>query len=218
MHCRCALILLLLIPCSSQLAVIATFAAMVSFRVFAVYLLFCLVFSLMIYAMLNRLRPITSALTKATGASLRFSLFSAIKASCASVFSTAFPLVLGSIIISVLMYFGFVDLVTSVFAPFADQFLHLPPKAVSLYMLNVLKRDFGSSALLSLSGTAGGFDAIQMVVLMVMMTFTVPCFNSAVLLFKQEKLPAACFIWLGSFCISLFFAKIVSVVLLICFV
>ena len=49
-----------------------------------------------------------------------------------------------------------------------------------------------------------------MITILTMLTFSVPCFNSTILLFRQQKLPDACFIWLGSFLASLSVGKAVS--------
>lgn len=213
-------ILVLLIPCSSQLAITAAFASMVTLRVFAVYLAFCLLFMSLLYAAISRAFPLSDHLLRPseTGASFGIkALLSLIGSAFRSILETAPSFCIGSIIISFLMYYGFMDWLCTVFGPFADHFLHLPPEAATLFILNVFKRDFGSASLLSI-GSKGTFDAVQMIVLLMMMTFAVPCFNSAILLIKRQKLPEAFVIWLGSLFVSVLIGKFVSIVLLICIV
>lgn len=214
MKTRMIWLLILVIPCSSQLAIIATFAAMVTLRVFLVYLFFCLVFMALIYFLVSRVYPLNEGLVKISSDTTSFHLFRIIKEAFLSVAETALPFCAGSIIISIAAYFGLLDLVSDAFGPFMEKFLHLPRESASLLVLNILKRDFGSASLLSFAGK-GAFDAVQLIVMLMMMTFSVPCFNSSILLVKQQKLPKACLIWLGSLVISILIGKIVSLILLV---
>lgn len=216
MRTRMIWLLILVVPCSSQLAIIATFAAMVTLRVFLVYLFFCLVFMALIYFLISRVYPLNEGLVKISSDTTSFHLFRIVKEAFLSVAETALPFCAGSIIISIAAYFGLLDLVSDAFGPFMEKFLHLPRESASLLVLNILKRDFGSASLLSFAGK-GAFDAVQLIVMLLMMTFSVPCFNSSILLVKQQKLPKACLIWLGSLVISILIGKIVSLILLVCF-
>lgn len=208
-------ILVLLVPCSSQLAIIATFASMVTTRVFFTYLAFFVFFVMAIYVIISRFLPLTDAMAPPPESHRGFSLPSIIKEAFLSIVDTIVPFSVGSIMVSLAMYFGILDWLCDVFGPFMDSFLHLPREATGLLILNILKRDFGSASLLSFAGN-GSFDAVQLVVLMMMMTFCVPCFNSTILLFKQKRLPDAALIWLGSLFVSLLIGKIISTVFFIC--
>ncbi|MGN0659179.1 MAG: nucleoside recognition domain-containing protein [Emergencia sp.] len=220
MRRRMIFMLILLIPCSSQLAVIATFACLVRLRVFLVYLFFSAVFIALLYAVICRFYPLSEELVwfpqDRSSKSLPGQLCTIVRDAFLSVTGSAVPFCIGGILVSLAMYFGLTDLLTSALGPLLDRFTGLPPEAVSLLLLNVLKRDFSSASLLNLAGS-GAFDGVQMVVLLIMLTFSVPCFNSTVLLFKQQKLPMACIIWLGSLCISLLFGGIVSRILRVFF-
>lgn len=217
MRRRMIWILVLLIPCSSQIALIATFACLVTFRVFAVYLLFTAFFIAALYCIIARCYPLDPGLVRCQQNAASFSPLRILTDAFQSVTSTLIPFCTGSVLISLAMYFGLLDWISAVSGPLLDRFLHLPPEAAGLMLLNILKRDFSSASLLSMAGS-GSFDAVQLVVLLIMLTFSVPCFNSTILLFKQQKLPMACLIWLGSLSLSVLFGWIVSRVLLICFV
>lgn len=212
---RMALILVLLIPCSAQLTLLATFASMVTCRVFLVFLLFSMLFCAVLYLALGLFLPLTDAMVKPENTASQFSLMQVIRDAFQGVCDTAIPFCIGSIIIGILLYFGVLDRLSSFCAPILSDGFHLPPEAASLLLLNVLKRDFGAASLLSFAGS-GTFTAAQLLTCVVMMTFSVPCFNSAVLLVKQQKLPEAICIWLGSLLISLLLGKIVCEVLFIC--
>lgn len=220
MRLRMIWILILLIPCSSQLTLIFTFASMVTLRVFAAYLCFCTLFLGLIYFVISRFLPLNDHLSKPPAVTSGFGfsgLIHIIRTAFFSILDTALSFCVGSTIISILMYYGFLDWTSGIFGPFMEHFLHLPPEAASLFILSVLKRDFGSASLLAFAG-GGAFDAIQLVVMLMMMTFSVPCFNSAILLIKQQKLPEAFVIWLGSLFVSVLIGKVVSTILLICFI
>lgn len=208
-------LLILLIPCSSQIAIIAAFAAMVTLRVFLTYLLFVALFSAVIYLCIAKLYPSSAPRLPAAQARAPFRLSHIIKEAFLSVTSTVPSFCAGSVCISILMYCGLMDQLSRIFAPWLMRLLRLPKEAASLFILNLFKRDFGSASLLNIAAD-GSFDAVQMVVVMIMLTFCVPCFNTTVLLYKQEKLPMASFIWLGSLFISLFFGRLVSTVLFVC--
>lgn len=216
---RMALILILLVPCSAQLTLLASFASMVTCRVFLVFLLFSVLFCAVLYLVLGFFLPLTDAMVKPESAAPQVSLIQVliqiIKDAFQGVCDTAIPFCIGSIIIGILLYFGVLDSLSALCAPILSDGFHLPPEAASLLLLNVLKRDFGAASLLSFAGS-GTFTAAQLLTCVVMMTFSVPCFNSAVLLVKQQKLPGAICIWLGSLLISLLLGKIVCEVLFIC--
>ncbi len=215
MHRRLLWLLILLVPCSSQLAIIVSFGAIVTLRVFLSYLAFTSLFMAAIYSILSKVYPLTSHLSPPSVITARIRPLEIIKEAFLSVMDTVPSFCIGSIIISVLLYCGTMDGICDIFAPFLQRFLQLPREAVSLFLLNLFKRDYGSASLLSFAET-GAFDGIQLVVVMMMLTFCPPCFNSTILLYKQEKLPIASFIWLGSFLISILLGRVVSQVLLIC--
>lgn len=212
---RMALILILLVPCSAQLTLLAAFASMVTLRVFLVFFLFFVLFAGVLYLGLGMLFPLTDTMVKPESANGNFSILQILKEAFRSVSDTAPAFCAGSVIISILLYFGTLDALSSLCAPILENVFHLPSEAASLLLLNILKRDFGAASLLSLAGS-GIFSAAQLLSCVVMMTFSVPCFNSAVLLVKQQRLPGAICIWLGSLMISLLTGKIVCEALFIC--
>ncbi len=212
---RMAWILVVLIPCSAQLTLLAAFASMVTFRVFLVFLVFFFLFSAIIYLLLGRCLPLSDHLIKPESATIHVSLVRILKDALHAVCETVVPFAAGSVLISILLYLGVMDQLSSLCAPMLAQWFHLPPQAASLLFLNIFKRDFGAAGLLSLSGS-GTFSAAGLLVTVLMMTFSVPCFNATVLLVKQQRLPGAIWIWLGSLSISLFVGKLVSEIFFIC--
>lgn len=206
--------LILLVPCSSQIATAAAFASMVSFRVFLCYLLFTLLTMTCVYAVLLRFAPKPCAVSRAPLPSRRFFLWPVIKDAFTAVVRTIPPFACGSLIISLCIFLGLMDGLRALLGPALECFLRLPEEATELLLLNFLKRDFGSAGLLAFAGD-GSFSATQLTTLLLMMTFSVPCFNTTVLLCKQRGLPAV-YLWLGALALSLLVGKIAATVFFIC--
>lgn len=238
--------LVLIIPCSSQIALIATFASMVTTRVFLSYVTLCLVFITVIFAgvlILSSIatssslddrkasseahNPLKRAMSPAsyicffekhgksgaeTDKKITQRLFGVVKESFLGVMDSAFSFCIGSIIISIAMYYGIVEMLCYQLQPIVEAYMGLPPETVTLLLFNVLKRDFGSATLMMVGGS-GAFDAVQLMALLIMMTFTVPCFNSTVLLFKEEGPCRATFVWMTSLFISLLLGKLTMILL-----
>lgn len=215
------LLLILLVPCSAKLTIIASFASLVKFRVFAVFLMLFLFWSLIIYGLISLLCPFSSdtfteSAQPQSGSLLRC-LIKAVSEAFRSVCRTAPAFLSGSILISLADFSGFFYFLLPLAAPFLERFTCLPGKAAEILFLGILKRDFAAAALLS-AVEEGVFDAIQLVVLVLMMLFSPPCFNSAVILAGQQKLPVTAAVWLGSLVLSLIVGrlsgKILSIALL----
>ena len=238
--------LILIIPCSSQIALIATFASMVTTRVFLSYVTLCLVFIAVIFAgilMLSSIatssslddrkaspevhNPFKRAVSAApyicffekygksgakTDKKITRRLFGVVKEAFLGVIDSAFSFCIGSIIISIAMHYGIVEMLCCQLQPVVEAYMGLPQETVTLLLFNVLKRDFGSATLMMVGGS-GAFDAVQLMALLIMMTFTVPCFNSTVLLFKEEGPWRATFVWMTSLFISLLLGKLTMLLL-----
>ncbi len=238
--------LILIIPCSSQIALIATFASMVTTRVFLSYVTLCLVFIAVIFAGIlilssiatsssrddrndleKTLKPLKQTINPAsyicfsekygksgaeTDKKITRRLFGVVEEAFLGVIDSAFSFCIGSSIISIAMYYGIVEMLCCQLQPVVEAYMGLPQETVTLLLFNVLKRDFGSATLMMVGGS-GAFDAVQLMALLIMMTFTVPCFNSTVLLFKEEGPCRAAFIWMTSLFISLLLGKLTMLLL-----
>lgn len=208
-------ILVLLVPCSSQIAIIASFAAIVTLHVFLTYAVFSLLIIIGIYFLLSRIYPLAYSQPQPTDRLTAIRPAAIIKEAFLSVTSTIPSFCTGSVIISIATYCGVLEGISELLAPWMERFLLLPKEAASLFILNLFKRDFGSASLLAFA-ERGVFDAVELLTVMIMLTFCVPCFNTTVLLFKQEKLPMASLIWMGSLFICLLFGRLVSTIFFVC--
>lgn len=224
MKARLLILLILLVPCSSQLAIFLTFASMVSKEALLTYLMFTISVVIIIYLFINLLFPLNegllwlresspSAERKMSASVFWYNIMTSVKNSLRFIYETAKPFCVGSIVISIAIYYNLLSQICEICSPITERFFHLPASATSLFFLNIIKRDFGSASLINVINN-GVFSESQIILCLLILTFFVPCFNSTILLFKQEKLPSSLFIWFGSLLLSITIGKIASVLLL----
>ena len=126
---------------------------------------------------------------------------------------TLLPFAAGSAILSVLSYTGFLDYLCRICAPVTDSFLQLPREAAALFIMSIVKRDFGAAGLLSVIEQSS-FTYRQLTVSMLILSLFVPCFASLIILLKQEGFTKALSIWAGSLALSILVGKLASLLLI----
>ena len=126
---------------------------------------------------------------------------------------TLLPFAAGSAILSVLSYTGFLDYLCRICAPVTESFLQLPREAASLFIMSIVKRDFGAAGLLSVIEQSS-FTYRQLTVSMLILSLFVPCFASLIILLKQEGFAKALSIWAGSLALSILVGKLASLLLI----
>ncbi len=67
--------------------------------------------------------------------------------------------------------------------PFVQQVLGLPDEFVQIFIKTAIRRENGATELMHLRSR---FDNLQVVVTMLVMTFLIPCINSAIVIFKER--------------------------------
>ena len=119
---RMVWLLILLIPCSSQIAIIASFAALVTLRVFLSYLAFVFLFATVIWLILRRMYPSPPVALQPMPKQQSLPAikpFVIVKEAFLSVTSTIPSFCIGSVLISVLSYCGVMDGISEIFAPWS---------------------------------------------------------------------------------------------------
>lgn len=218
-HKHLVLTLVLIIPCSSQLSLIATFVTLVTLRVFLFYLILAGLFVCTLLFFINKFDSVNKAYASCHNevteeAKKTLSIVHIVYSAFWSVISTLPTFCAGSVLISIAMYLGVLDYISEALSPLFSGFLNLPKEAITLLILNVLKRDFGSASLLAIS-VSGCFSAIDLIVVLIMMTFTVPCFNTSILIIKREGFLFFAKVFMLSLFVSLLAGKTASILLLL---
>jgi ferrous iron transport protein B len=71
--------------------------------------------------------------------------------------------------------------------PVVHYFLGLPAESVEIIIMTIIRREAGA-ALLSNFFDAGAFNGLQAVVMLLIMTFLLPCINAVIVIFKERGL------------------------------
>ena len=212
----------LVIPCSAQLGIIVSLLAVAGgLQAWIIYIL--IIFSILAITgtFLNRLLPGESSHLFIDLPPLRLPL---VKNVMNKTFSKtkhfiieATPLFfLGSAIIGILQTSGGLVMIQKAVSPITVKLLHLPPETANIFIMGLLRRDFGAaglSAMAGLNGSPAMLSHWQIIVSLVVITLFVPCFASVVVMFKERGWKEAVLIWTGSWICAFTVGTLVSNVL-----
>ena len=116
---------------------------------------------------------------------------------------------LGSIIITVLQFTGALDTIESFIAPLVTDWLKLPAETAVVFIMGIIRRDFGAAGLSHIAMTSG-----QMLVSLITITLFVPCVAAIIMIFKERSKLEATAIWLGSFAIAFLVGGLLAMVII----
>ncbi len=112
---------------------------------------------------------------------------------------------IGAVLITVLQFTGALTAIEHAIAPITEQWLKLPAQASVVFIMGIIRRDFGAAGLSHMVLTNG-----QMLVSLVTITLFVPCVASLIMIFKERSKLEATAIWLGSFAIAFLIGGILA--------
>lgn len=208
---RIAIFLLgLTIPCSAQLGVIAGMLAGLGLKVFLLYVL--VIFTVLAVAgtLLNALLPGKSSDLLIDLPPLRIPRAenvlkkTAVK-SYAFLLEAAPLFVLGALIISILQLSGGMVLLQDIIAPLTVSWLELPKETATVFIMGIIRRDFGAAGLTSLPMTE-----MQSLIALITLTLFVPCIAAIMVLFKERSKSEAALMWFGSLAIAFFVGGLIA--------
>ena len=105
---------------------------------------------------------------------------------------------------------GLLVLIEKLIAPVTVHLLHLPEQAGEIFIMGLVRRDFGAAGLYTL---ANHLTALQIITALVVITLFVPCFASATVIFKERGIKESTAILLGSWVIAFLTGAVVTRVL-----
>lgn len=200
-------ILGLTIPCSAQLGIIVgLIAAAGGLNAWIIYLVSIFSILALIGTVLNRLLPGESSHLLIDLPPLRLPQFKNIMSKTISktwhFLEEATPLfLLGSFLISVLQLSSGLNVIEKILAPLTVSILHLPKETAAIFIMGLIRRDFGAAGLAKMAGIGGTvavLSHLQILVCLVVLTLFVPCIASVVIMFKERGVKEASLIWFGS--------------------
>lgn len=99
----------------------------------------------------------------------------------------------GALFITLLQVSGLLDHIQTILAPVTEGLLKLPPETATVFIMGLIRRDFGAAGLTDLTLTAP-----QILVALVTITLFVPCIASLIVILKERGTREGLLIWLGS--------------------
>ena len=207
-------ILGLAIPCSAQLGVIAGMLADLGPRLVAVYVLVLLIVLGIVGVVLNRVLPGVSTDLLIDLPPIRLPRFNNVAQKTVSksyaFLKEAAPLfMLGAAIISALQITGLLQIIQDAVAPVTEGMLKLPRETATVFIMGMIRRDFGAAGLTDMVLTPE-----QIVVALITITLFVPCIASLIVMFKERGAKEGMTIWLGSWVAAFVTGSIVAHILM----
>lgn len=203
-------ILGLAVPCSAQLGIIIGLMAIAGgLKSWIIYLFTIFIILALIGTVLNKLLPGKSTYLLIDLPPMRVPVFKNIVNKTVSkswhFLKEATPLFfLGALLITILQITGGLDLIHKMLAPLTVSVLHLPPEAATVFIMGLIRRDFGAAGLAKMAGIGGVaiLNPVQILVSLVVLTLFVPCIAAVIVMFKERGFKEASLIWFGSWILA----------------
>lgn len=210
-----AIILALTVPCSAQLAIIATMLAGLGPGFAVVYGL--LITSVFIAGgvLLDRLVPGQSSSLWIDLPPLRLPRWPNVikkswKKSSEFIIEAAPLFALGALFLGLLDLSGALNSIENTMVPLTVNWLGLPKEAASGFIMGVIRREFGTAGLFSFP-----MSNLQKLVALTTITLFVPCIASAMVIFKERGWREGITIWFGIIFLAFFIGGLVNHLLIL---
>ena len=189
----------LTIPCSAQMGVIAGKLTSLGF-LYTIFYLFVLVFLFgLVGKVLNKLLPGESTsllidLPPIRMPGIRNILKKTLVKTKMFLWEAAPLFALGALTISIMQYTGVLTVIQNAIAPITVWWLQLPKETATVFIMGMIRRDFGAAGLSSMVLTSQ-----QLMTALITITLFVPCIAAIIVIFKERSKKEAALIWTGSF-------------------
>lgn len=179
-------LLSLAIPCSAQLGVIAALLAPLGIEYVVFYVVTVFLVYVLVGTLLNKILPGQSSHLFLDLPTLRLprpgNVLQKTWAKTWHFLKEATPLfAVGSIIITLLDYFGLLITLQASLAPLTEGWLRLPRETATAFIMGVVRRDFGAAGLYDMN-----LDAVPTVISLITITLFVPCIASVLVIWKER--------------------------------
>ncbi|MDD3013412.1 MAG: ferrous iron transporter B [Candidatus Gastranaerophilales bacterium] len=215
-------ILGLVVPCSAQLGIIVGLMAVAGgLKAWIIYLLSIFTILVSVGTVLNKILPGKSTHLLIDLPPMRLpvlkNVFSKTFSKTMHFLKEATPLFfLGAFIVTILKISGGLGLIQNTLAPLTVSLLHLPSEAATIFIMGLIRRDFGAAGLAKMAGLGSSMAVLtpdQVLVCLVVITLFVPCIASVIVMFKERGWKEASLVWFGSWVIAFIAGGILSSVL-----
>ncbi|ABP67327.1 small GTP-binding protein [Caldicellulosiruptor saccharolyticus DSM 8903] len=205
----------LAIPCSAQLGIISGLIARLGYWYLVIYILIIgLVFGI-VGRILNKVIQGSSTSLFIDLPTLRIPLIlNVIKKTyykSKNFLIEALPIfVLATLILGFLDATGFLKIIENIAQPIVTGFLKLPKRMTEVFILSIIRRDYGAAGLVTIPTTKR-----QMFVALVTTTLFVPCITSFAMMTKENGLKYSLFIWVSSAVIAILVGGLLAHIMIV---
>lgn len=192
----------LTVPCSAQLGVIIGLLTPLGLKAIIAYVVILVLIFGISGALLNKVLPGQSSQLFIDLPQIRMPQFKNIMKKTMTK-SKAFLLeatpifAFGAVLITILQYSGALVSIEKAISPLTVNWLKLPAETSLVFIMGLIRRDFGAAGLSSMILSNG-----QMLVALITITLFVPCVASIMMIFKERSKLEASSIWIGSLAIA----------------
>lgn len=203
-------LLAMCIPCSAQLAFIASMLAPLGASYAALYLILVATILIVTGTALNRLLPGKATDLLIDLPPIRWPqplnvLKKTVTRTTSFIYEAAPLFALGALCIGFLQVSGLLVTLQDVLAPLTVNWLQLPKETATAFIMGFIRRDFGAAGLYALPLTAP-----QSLVALLTITIFVPCIASVLVIFKERGWREGIIIWPAILFLAFFIGGIVS--------
>lgn len=186
------------IPCSAQIAVIATLLAAAGFKALLIYGVVILTVLVITGTLLNRFIPGNATPLLIDLPPMRVPrLENVIRKTWNKSFffmKEATPwFFFGALAVGGMQLTGVLALWQDILAPLTTGWLHLPREAATAFVMGLVRRDFGAAGLYDMA-----LDPMQVTVALITITLFVPCIASLMVMLKERGIKQGALIWFGT--------------------
>ncbi len=186
------------IPCSAQIAVVATLLAGAGIKALSIYLVVIASTLIVTGTVLNRvIKGETSPLLIDLPPMRIPRLENIIRKTWTKSFyfmKEATPwFFFGALAVGLLQLTGMLTVWQNLIAPFTTGWLRLPKEASTAFVMGLVRRDFGAAGLYDMA-----LDPMQITVALITITLFVPCIASLMIMLKERGIRQSVVIWFGT--------------------
>ncbi|EKE04179.1 MAG: hypothetical protein ACD_20C00098G0007 [uncultured bacterium] len=204
-------ILGLAVPCSAQLGVIIGLIAVVGgLKAWIIYLITIFIVLVITGTLLNKILPGKSTYLLIDLPPMRLpvvrNVFDKALSKSWHFLKEATPLFfLGAFLITMLEMTGGLELIHKLLAPLTVGLLNLPAATATIFIMGLIRRDFGAAGLAQMAGLGGAaaiLTPIQILTSLIVLTLFVPCIAAVIVMYKERGFKEASSIWFGSWILA----------------
>jgi ferrous iron transport protein B len=202
------------IPCSAQIAVIAALLAGAGFAPMILYTVIILSVLVAIGTILNRVlkgesAPLLLDLPPMRLPRLRNVLRKTAVRTYHFMKEASVWFFVGALAVGVAQSTGVLELLQQLLVPITTRWLQLPPEAATVFIMGVVRRDFGAAGLYTMV-----LSPMQITVALIVITLFVPCIASLMVMMKERGMKEGLLIWIGTWVVAFTLGGIVSQIVL----